>query len=180
MRCFVCVIGCPLGRTIQCIVPSTWPQEGFTIGSVKVEKRFKVSLVVARVRLWADQSSIQVQIDLFDNGVGQIVGRLQFFSSNQISPIVFFQCQFHSEVTPSQIGKTIQPRNDKFHGVNACRRWLDGNHSIGNRADVCFWNLEQIESTIRRSLRHVVSRYGIFSHFFSAVVFFFSVFFADY
>ena len=150
-------------------------QERFVIGSVKVEQTFKVGLVVIGVGQGADQRAVQVQIDLFDQGVRQIIGRPQGFGRDQIASISFFQGQFHGEVTPSQIGEPIHPGNDEFHGVDARRRRLDGHHAIGHRTDVRFGHLEQIESGIGRALRHVVRPH--FGHVSFSVVFFWSAFF---
>ena len=100
---------------------------------------------MVRVRLRADQGAIQSQVNLFDDGVCQIVRDPEFFGSHQAGPIVLFQSQMHGEVTAIQIHMIVQRRNDEFHGVDACRGGLDGHHAIGFDADVCGGDLEYLQ-----------------------------------
>ena len=46
---------------------------------------------MVRVRLRADQGTIQSQVNLFDDGVRQIVGDPEFVDSRYVTPIAFFQ-----------------------------------------------------------------------------------------
>ena len=101
---------------------------------------------MVRVRLRADQGAIQSQVNLFDDGVRQIVGDPEFFVSHQVGPIVLFQSQMHGEVAAIQIHMVVQRRNDEFHGVDACRGGLDGHHAIGFDADVGGRDLEYLQT----------------------------------
>ena len=101
---------------------------------------------MVRVRLWADQGAIQSQVNLFDDGVRQIVGDPEFVGSGYVPPIVLFQSQMHGEVAAIQIHMVVQRRNDEFHGVDACRGGLDGHHAIGFDADVGGRNLEYLQT----------------------------------
>ena len=60
----------------------------------------------------------------------------------QVPVIILFQSQFHGKVTVSQIHKIVQPRNDEFHGIDACGGGSDGDHAIGIDANVGGWHLE--------------------------------------
>ena len=100
---------------------------------------------MVRVRLRADQGAIQSQVNLFDDGVCQIVGDPEFVDSCYVARIALFQSQMHGEVATIQIHMIIQRGNDEFHGVDACRGGLDGHHAIGFDADVCGGDLEYLQ-----------------------------------
>ena len=93
----------------------------------------------------ADQGAIQSQVNLFDDGVGQIVGDPEFVGSGYVAHIALFQSQLHGEVAAIQIHMIIQRGDDEFHGVDACRGGLDGHHAIGFDADVSGGNLEYLQ-----------------------------------
>ena len=59
------------------------------------------------VGLRTDQRAIQMQVNLFDDGMGQIIDGPQFLSSVQVPVIILFQSQFHGKVTASQIHKIV-------------------------------------------------------------------------
>ena len=94
------------------------------------------------VGLWTDQRAIQLQVNLFDDGMGQIVDGSQFLRGHQVPVIILFQTQFHGKVTASQIHKIVQPRYDEFHGIDTRGGGLDGDHAIGIDANVGRWHLE--------------------------------------
>ena len=100
---------------------------------------------MVRVRLRADQGTIQSQVNLFDDGVGQIVGDPEFIGIRYVGPIVLFQSQVHREVAAIQIHMVVQRGDDEFHGVDACRGGLDGHHAIGFDADAGGRNLEYLQ-----------------------------------
>ena len=88
------------------------------------------------VRLRTDQRAIQLQVNLFDDGMGQIVDGPQFLIAHQVPVIILFLTQFHGKVTASQIHKIVQPRNDEFHGIDTRGSGLNGDHAIGIDANV--------------------------------------------
>ena len=92
---------------------------------------------MVRVRLRADQGTIQSQVNLFDDSVCQIVGDPEFVDSRQVAPIALFQPQVHGEITAIQIHMVVQRGNDEFHGVDAGGGGLDGHYAISIDADVC-------------------------------------------
>ena len=94
------------------------------------------------VGLRTDQRAIQLQVNLFDDGMGQIIDGPQFFSGVQVGIGTLFQTQFHGKVTASQIHKIVQPQNDEFHGIDTRGGGLDGDHAIGIDAKVGRWHLE--------------------------------------
>ena len=59
------------------------------------------------VGLRTDQRAIQMQVNLFDDGMGQIIDGPQFLSSVQVPVIILFQSQSHGKVTASQIHKIV-------------------------------------------------------------------------
>ena len=95
------------------------------------------------VGLRTDQRAIQMQVNLFDDGMGQIVDRPQFLSRVQVIVRTFLQSQFHGKVTASQIHKIVQPRNDGLHWIDTRGSGLNGDHAIGIDANVGVWHLEK-------------------------------------
>ena len=57
--------------------------------------------------LRTDQRAIQLQVNLFDDGMGQIIDGPQFLIGHQVPGILLFQTQFHGKVTASQIHKIV-------------------------------------------------------------------------
>ena len=156
------VVGGPFGREIQCIEPTLRSQHRFPFLPHIIHQGLQKRFVMVRVRLRADQGAIQSQVNLFDDGVGQIVGDPEFVSSRYVPPIVLFQSQLHGEVAAIQIHMIVQGRNDEFHGVDACGGGLDGHHAIGFDADVGGRHLEYLQTRADdlvglgvRSLSHV-------------------------
>ena len=94
------------------------------------------------VGLRTDQRAIQMQVNLFDDGMGQIIDGPQFLIGHQVPGIVLFQTQFHGKVTASQIHKIVQRRYDELHGIDAGGGGLDGDHAIGIDDNVGRWHLE--------------------------------------
>ena len=94
------------------------------------------------VGLRTDQRAIQLQVNLFDDGMGQIVDGEQYLRGVQVPATLLFQTQFHGKVTASQIHKIVQPRNDEFYGIDTRGGGLDGDHAIGIDANVGRWHLE--------------------------------------
>ena len=138
------VVG-PFGWEIQSIEPTLRFQHLFPFLPHIIHQGLQKRFVMVRVRLRADQGAIQSQVNLFDDGVRQIVGDPEFFGSHQVAPIVLFQPQMHGEVAAIQIHMIVQRGNDEFHGVDACRGGLDGHHAIGFDADVCGGDLEYLQ-----------------------------------
>ena len=94
------------------------------------------------VGLRTDQRAIQLQVNLFDDGMGQIIDGPQFLIAHQVPVISFFQTQFHGEVTASQIHKIVQPWHNEFHVIDTRGSGLNGDHAIGIDANVGRWHLE--------------------------------------
>ena len=94
------------------------------------------------VGLRTDQRVIQLQVNLFDDGMGQIVDRPQFFIGHQVIVRTFLQSQFHGKVTASQIHKIVQPWHNEFHVIDPRGGGLNGDHAIGIDANVRGRHLE--------------------------------------
>ena len=88
------------------------------------------------VGLRTDQRAIQLQVNLFDDGMGQIINGPQFLRGVQVPASLFFQTQFHGKVTASQIHKIVQPWHNEFRGIDTRGGGLNGNHAIGIDANV--------------------------------------------
>ena len=71
------VVG-PLGWGIHLIEPALGSQHGLAIFSVIIQQGFQVSFVMISVGLRTDQRAIEMQVNLFDDGMGQIVDGPQF------------------------------------------------------------------------------------------------------
>ena len=141
----VCVVGGPFGWQIQGIEPPLRSQHGFTLLPIVIHQGFQIGFVMVRVRVRTHQGAIQSQVNLFDDGVSQIVGDPEFLVSHQVGGIAPFQSQVHREVTAIQIHMIVQSRNDEFHGVDACGGGMNGHHAIGIDAIVPGWDLEYIQ-----------------------------------
>ena len=89
ISCGVGVSGCPFRWEIHCIKPALRRQYGFSILSVAIQQVFCVSLVMIRVCLGTDQSPIQLQVNLFDDGVSQIVGNPELSAAAKLSLVLF-------------------------------------------------------------------------------------------
>ena len=139
------VVGGPFGGEIQSIEPTLRSQYSFPFFPNVIHQGLQIGFVMVRVRLRADQGAIQSQVNLFDDGVRQIVGDPEFFGSHQVCPSVLVQAQVHGEVAAIQVRMVVQRGNDEFHGVDACGGGLDGHHAIGIDADVCGWDLEYLQ-----------------------------------
>ena len=94
------------------------------------------------VGLRTDQRAIQLQVNLFDDGMGQIVDGPQFFIGHQVIVCTFLQSQFHGKVTASQIHKIVQPWHNEFHWIDTSGGGLNGDHAIGIDANVGRRHLE--------------------------------------
>ena len=156
----VCVVGTPFGWEIQGIEPTLRSQHGFTLLPIVIHQGFQIGFVMVRVRLRTDQGAIQSQVNLFDDGVSQIVGDPEFLVSRQVGGIAPFQRQVHREVTAIQIHMVVQSGNDEFHGVDACGGGMNGHHAIGIDANVCGWDLEHIQPWTDDPWRICVNRLG--------------------
>ena len=140
--CTVGIVGRPLGWEIHLIEPALGSQHGLAIFSVIIQQGFQVSFVMIGVGLRTDQRAIEMQVNLFDDGMGQIVDGPQFLRGVQVIVRTFLQSQFHGKVTASQIHKIVQSRNDEFHGIDTRGGGLDGDHAIGIDANVRRRHLE--------------------------------------
>ena len=109
------------------------------------------------VGLRTDQRAIQLQVNLFDDGMGQIVDGPQFFSGHQVSIGALFQTQFHGKVTAPQIHKIVQPRYNEFHGIDARGGGLKGHHAIGIDTNVGRRHLEKTQRWVEGPLGTLVS-----------------------
>ena len=132
----VCVVVGPFGWEIQGIEPTLRSQHGFTLLPIVIHQGFQIGFVMVRVRLRTDQSAIESQVNLFDDGVSQIVGDPEFLVTREVGSIAPFQSQVHREVTAIQIHMVVQSGNDEFHGVDACGGGMNGHHAIGIDANV--------------------------------------------
>ena len=107
IRCGVCIGGSPCGWEIYLIEPALGSQHGLAIFSVIIQQGFQVSFVMIGVGLWTDQRAIQLHVNLFDDGMGQIIDGEQYLRGVQVPAILLFQTQFHGKVTASQIHKIV-------------------------------------------------------------------------
>ena len=156
----ICVVGGQFGWEIQSIEPTLRSQHRFAIVLVAIHHGFQIGFVMVRVRLGVDQGTIQPQVNLFDDGVSQIVGDPEFLVSRQVGCIAPFQSQVHREVTAIQIHMVVQSGNDEFHGVDARGGGMSGHHAIGINANVRGWDLEHIQTWTDDPFGICVSRLG--------------------
>ena len=100
------------------------------------------------ISLWTDQGSVQSHTDLFKQGVGQVIGDPQFVGSCNVGSIVFLQSQLHCEITTAQIHVIVQGVNEEFHRIDACGKWLNGDHAVGIDAHIRVGHLENLQGRV--------------------------------
>lgn len=87
--CRVQHVGCVLVTIsivghVQAVVPPFEDQDRFAILSVMVQSCFYERFVVVRVSLGADQHSVQSRVDLFEEGMRQIVNNPMMSPGNKL------------------------------------------------------------------------------------------------
>ena len=95
--------------------PALRSQEGVGFLGVVIEDGFQIRFVGITVVLRADEGAVQVTGQLLDEGVGQIVGRVQHVTGVYIGAILFPQTQLHGKITATQIDEGIHTAS--FIGV---------------------------------------------------------------
>ena len=94
--------------------PALRSQEGVGFLGVVIEEGFQIRFVGITVVLRADEGAVQVTGQLLDEGVGQIVGRVQHVTGVYIGAILFPQTQLHGKITATQIDEGIHTWHHKF------------------------------------------------------------------
>ena len=133
------LVGCQGGGKIQTrghhVVlgrePPLRSQEGVAFFVAVIEDGFQIRFVGITVVLRADEGPVQVTGQLLDEGVSQIVGRVQQLTVGQVSAILFPQSQLHGKITATQIDEGIHARHHKFHGVDPLGNGGEFQHTGG-------------------------------------------------
>ena len=110
---------------------------------------------LVRIRLGADQRTVQPHGDLLDDGVSQVVGDPQCVGCAEVISIVYLHSQLHGKVTATQIHVVVQSRHQKFHGIDARGEGIDGDHAVPTEADSRLGYLKTIAIPGVRSVRTV-------------------------
>ena len=97
--------------------PPLRSQESVAFFVAVIEDGFQIRFVGITVVLRAEVT-VQVTGQLLDEGVGQIVGRVQQVTVVHVGAILFPQSQLHGKITAAQIDEGIHARHHKFHGVD--------------------------------------------------------------
>ena len=124
--------------------PPLRSQEGVAFFLAVIEDGFQIRFVGITVVLRADKGPVQVTGQLIDEGVGQIVGRVQQLTVGQVGAILFPQSQLQGKITATQIDEGIHARHHKFHGVDPLEMGVSSNIraavmevSMGGRSNNC-------------------------------------------
>ena len=146
------LVGCQGGGKIQTrghhVVlgrePPLRSQEGVAFFVAVIEDGFQIRFVGITVVLRADEGPVPVTGQLLDEGVSQIVGRVQQLTVGQVSAILFPQSQFHGKITATQIDEGIHARHHKFQGLIPWEMGVNSNIraavievSVGGRSNNC-------------------------------------------
>ena len=123
-------------------------QNRLSIVSVVVEDGFQVAFVSVRVGLGTDQGVVEMDTDLFEEGMRQIVDQRDGISVHQVASHRFLEGQFHLEEAAGQIDKVHLGIDLKFHGIDVCREGADGEVAGAHDAQMGGWNGEQIQHGI--------------------------------
>ena len=112
------------------------------LGAV-IEDGFQIRFVGITVVLRAE-GAVQVTGQLLDEGVGQIVGRVQQIAVVHVGAILFPQAQLNGEITATQIDEGIHARHHKFHGVDALGNGCEFQHLGGRHGGVGEGQIKQL------------------------------------
>ena len=124
--------------------PALRSQEGVAFLGAVIEDGFQIRFVGITVVLRADEGAVQVTGQLLDEGVGQIVGRVQQVAVVHVGAILFPQAQLHGEITATQIDEGVHARHHKFHGVDALGNGREFQHPGGRHGGVGGGQIKQL------------------------------------
>ena len=110
---------CQQGGRVKIVVPALRCQEGLAILPVVVQQGLEESFVMVMIRLGFQQDTIDVDGQLFDQGVGQVGDGVQHRVVRQVGRRIALELDFHFKITAVQIQEGVSGRNQKFHGVDA-------------------------------------------------------------
>ena len=124
--------------------PALRSQEGVAFLGAVIENGFQIRFVGIAVVLRADEGPVQVTGQLLDEGVGQIVGRVQQVTGVHVGAILFPQAQLHGKITATQIDEGIHARHHKFHGVDALGNGSEFQHPGGRHGGIGGGQIKQL------------------------------------
>ena len=158
---------CPLDSSIslllQLIKPSLRGQQGLSFFSVVIQDGFDKGFVGVRVRLFADQGSVEPQIHLFEEGMADIVHRVQeprvvgFGGGIPIGHQAIggrgIQMQFNFQITTIKIAKIVQGLHSEHDGSNARGRESVLDHPTPLPSNVGRGDREQFQRHVQARVR---------------------------
>ena len=124
--------------------PPLRSQEGVAFFVAVIEDGFQIRFVGITVVLRADEGPVQVTGQLLDEGVGQIVGRVQQLTVGQVGAILFLQSELHGKITATQIDEGIHTRHHKFHRVNPLGNGGEFQHTGGRHGGIGGGKIKQL------------------------------------
>ena len=119
-------------------------QEGVAFFVAVIEDSFQIRVVGITVVLRADEGPLQVTGQLLDEGVGQIVGRVQQLTVSQVGVILFLQSELHGKITATQIDEGIHARHHKFHRVDSLGNGGEFQHTGGRHRGIGGGQIKQL------------------------------------
>ena len=100
MRCrIVQLIGRPIVGPIDVIHPALRFQNGLSIISVEIQQSLQVGFVVIRVGLRTDESVVESNADLLEEGMSYVVDQEGVFGGHHVPASSFLETQFDFEIT---------------------------------------------------------------------------------
>ena len=140
---------CPDGW-VETVGPALRFQDGLSIISVEIQDRVQDGLVRVRVRLIADERVVQPHANLFEEGVGNIVGQedLRGGGGRQGRPVGFLEFQFQFKFALTQIDVFRFGFDLKIHRSDARGEGMHGDLATIHDAEIRRGNLEQIHHGI--------------------------------
>ena len=124
--------------------PPLRSQEGVAFFVAVIEDGFQIRFGGITVVLRADEGPVQVTGQLLDEGVGQIVGRVQQLTVGQVGAILFPQSKLHGKITATQIDEGIHARHHKFHRVNPLGNGGEFQHTGGRHGGIGGGQIKQL------------------------------------
>ena len=124
--------------------PPLRSQEGVAFLLAVIEDGFQIRFVGITVVLRADEGAVQVTGQLLDEGVGQIVGRVQQVTVVHVGANLFPQSQLHGKITATQIDEGIHAGTTNSMGLIPWEMGVNSRHPGGRHGGIGGGQIKQL------------------------------------
>ena len=168
---------------IDVIHPALRFQNGLSVISVEIQQSLQVGFVVIRVGLWTDESVVESNADLFEEGMSRTliclirvglwtdesvvesnadlfeegmsyaVDQERVFGGHQVPATSFLETQFDFEITARQIHVIFLRIDLKIDRVDPCGEGMNGHHAITHHAEIGRGDIPEFQGGILHPCR---------------------------